>query len=89
MGCADVSGEFELIERITSGLTVLDDVILPVGDDAAVLRFSGDTVVTTDLLIENVHFKRQWSPARAVGRKAVAVNVSDVEAMGRGRARSS
>lgn len=82
MGCADVAGEFELIERITGGLSVGDDVLLGVGDDAAVLRYAGDTVVTTDLLIENVHFKRQWSPARAVGRKAVAVNVSDVEAMG-------
>lgn len=77
-----MSGEFELIDRITADLEVRDDVLLPVGDDAAVLRLSGDTVVTTDMLIENVHFKRQWSPARAVGRKAVAVNVSDVESMG-------
>ncbi len=75
-------GEFELIDRITRDIAVGGDVLLTVGDDAAVLRLSGDTVVTTDLLIENVHFKRQWSTARAVGRKAVAVNVSDVEAMG-------
>ncbi|CAL8977777.1 Thiamine-monophosphate kinase [Tessaracoccus sp. O5.2] len=77
-----MAGEFELIDRITEGLTVGDDVVLGVGDDAAVLAPSGNIVVTTDMLIENVHFRRAWSPARAIGRKAVAVNVSDVEAMG-------
>ena len=75
-------GEFELIEKITAGVVNGDDVVLPVGDDAAVLDLKGHTVVSTDMLIENVHFKRAWSPARAVGRKSVAVNVSDIEAMG-------
>ena len=77
-----MTGEFELIDTITRGLVVGDDVVLSVGDDAAVLNLQGHTVVSTDMLIENVHFKRQWSPARAVGRKSVAVNVSDIEAMG-------
>ena len=75
-------GEFELIARVTEGLEANDDVVLSVGDDSAVVSLKGDTVVCTDILIENVHFKRQWSPAHAVGRKAVAVNVSDLEAMG-------
>lgn len=75
-------GEFELIARVTEGLEVSSDVVVSVGDDSAVVALQGDTVVCTDILIENVHFKRQWSPAHAVGRKAVAVNVSDLEAMG-------
>ncbi|AQP44614.1 thiamine-phosphate kinase [Tessaracoccus flavus] len=77
-----MSSEFELIDTITAGVVVGDDVVVPVGDDAAVLSLAGHTVVTTDMLIENVHFKRQWSSARSIGRKAIAVNVSDLEAMG-------
>lgn len=77
-----MAGEFELISEITAGLGLGADVRLGPGDDAAVLRPSGDVVVTTDVLIENVHFKQAWSTAQQVGRKAVAVNVSDVEAMG-------
>ncbi len=74
--------EFALIDQIVEGITATDDVVLGPGDDAAVLRPTGDIVVTTDILVENVHFKRQWSSARSLGRKAVAVNVSDVESMG-------
>lgn len=75
-------GEFELISDVTADLNVGEDVILGVGDDAAVLRPAGDVVVTTDMLVEGIHFKQNWSPAFQIGRKAVAVNVSDVESMG-------
>ena len=77
-----MSAEFEMIAELTDGLAFGSDVRLGPGDDAAVLVPRGDIVITTDVLIENVHFKRSWSPAFQTGRKAVAVNVSDVEAMG-------
>lgn len=75
-------GEFELIADVTADLPAGDDVLLGVGDDAAVLRPAGDVVVTTDMLVDGIHFRQNWSPAFQIGRKAVAVNVSDVESMG-------
>ncbi len=57
-------------------------LIRGIGDDAAVLAGDGKTVVTTDLLIEDVHFKLDRTPPRLLGRKSVAVNVSDLSAMG-------
>ncbi|WP_296139281.1 thiamine-phosphate kinase [uncultured Tessaracoccus sp.] len=77
-----MSGEFELIAELTRDLPVSPAVSLGVGDDAAALRLEGEAVVTTDILVEDVHFRRTWSDAQQVGRKAVGVNVSDVEAMG-------
>ena len=57
---------------------------LGIGDDAAVIEPARNAldVLTTDSLIEDVHFKRAWTSARAIGAKAVAVNLSDLAAMG-------
>lgn len=75
-------GEFGLIDALTAGLTMPDAVSVGPGDDCAVFAPRGQVVVSTDAMIEDVHFKRVWSGAGDVGRKAVAAAVADVEAMG-------
>ncbi|TDP97467.1 thiamine-phosphate kinase [Labedaea rhizosphaerae] len=79
---ADV-GEFGVISRITAGLRQPPSTLLGPGDDAAVIAASdGRVVASTDVLVENVHFRLDWSNPDHVGRKAVAVNLADVAAMG-------
>lgn len=75
-------GERALIEALTADLPPAEDVLLGPGDDAAVLAVEGPVVTSVDVLVENVHFKLGWSEPADVGRKAVAVNVADLEAMG-------
>ena len=75
--------EFELIERIKRRVSLRDDVMLGIGDDAAVLRVPADheLVVTADTLNAGVHFPVETVPFD-VGWKALAVNLSDLAAMG-------
>ncbi len=75
--------EFGLIERYFSGLGASrDDVSLGTGDDAALVQAGGETLaLAVDTLIEDVHFPAD-APARSVGHKLLAVNLSDLAAMG-------
>lgn len=75
-------GEFALISQITRDLAVPPNVTVGVGDDCAVFAPLGQAAVSTDAMIEDVHFKRAWSSPHDVGRKAVASSVADLEAMG-------
>src|SRR5215217_4530000 len=75
-------GEFPLIAAITERLPLANDVRVGPGDDAAVLAIEDTVATSVDVLVEGVHFRRDWSEPRDVGRKAVAVNVADLEAIG-------
>ncbi|GGG38689.1 thiamine-phosphate kinase [Bizionia arctica] len=76
-------GEFGLIDHLTKNFTIKQtSTIKGIGDDAAVLEFNkGQIVVTTDMLVEGVHFDLSYMPLKHLGYKAIVVNLSDVYAM--------
>jgi thiamine-monophosphate kinase len=76
-------GEFGLIEHLTKNIELKNaSSILGVGDDAAVIdHFGKQTVITTDLLVEGIHFDLIYTPLKHLGYKSVIVNLSDIYAM--------
>jgi thiamine-monophosphate kinase len=76
-------GEFALIERIRRRTPIGRGVRLGIGDDAAWVEHpAGSSLITADLLIEDIHFNLQWTSLSDLGHKSLAVNLSDIAAMG-------
>src|ERR1700682_5121147 len=76
-------GEFGLIEHLTKNIELQNaSSIVGVGDDAAVVdHFGKQTVITSDMLIENIHFDLMYTPLKHLGYKSVVANISDIYAM--------
>ncbi len=75
-------GEFPFLRRLRDRVPVDPRVLLDLGDDCAALSLPGTTLLTTDAMIENVHFRLEWTSFAALGEKAFTVNASDIAAMG-------
>lgn len=78
-------GEFGLIKELTKNFEIKHkSTVLGIGDDCAILDYSGEdteALITTDLLLEGIHFDLTYVPLRHLGYKAAVVNFSDVYAM--------
>lgn len=84
MNISDI-GEFALIDKIGKAFNTQDNnIIVGIDDDAAALKLSGEvsTLFTTDMLVEDIHFKTSYISPCQLGEKALIVNISDIAAMG-------
>src|SRR5213594_2878053 len=83
-----MKSEFEFIKRIRAEAArhsgVSADLVCGIGDDTAIIseREGRETLITTDLLVEDIDFKLCYAPPRCLGHKALAVSLSDIAAMG-------
>jgi thiamine-monophosphate kinase len=75
-------GERELLHHIQARVPAVAGVVVGIGDDAAAVEVGPFALVTTDSLVEGVHFMREATPPRLLGRKALSVNLSDIAATG-------
>ncbi len=75
-------GERALLRRLAARVPSAAGVVVGIGDDAAALEIGPFALVTTDCLVERIHFERDTAPPRLLGRKALTVNLSDIAAMG-------
>src|SRR5262250_2102783 len=76
-------GEFGLIERVRRATPKSRGVLLGIGDDAAwIVNETRSCLITSDVLIEGIHFNLEWTPLFDLGYKTLAVNLSDIAAMG-------
>ena len=87
MKIKEIGGEFALIDRLAQiAPTQSTDLVVGMGDDAAVIRVAPEPapyqLVTTDILVSERHFKKDWASARQIGIKSAECNISDIAAMG-------
>ena len=75
-------GEKALLRRIRSRIKGARGVLVGIGDDAAAVETGAVSLITTDSLVEGIHFRRGFGPDALIGRKALSVNLSDIDAMG-------
>jgi thiamine-monophosphate kinase len=77
-------GESQIISLIKKRARADDQVLVGIGDDAAIIKTGGamDLIACSDLMVEGVHFRCEWGEPRLIGHKALAVTLSDVAAMG-------
>lgn len=76
-------GEFQLIEHLSKDITIKNkETIKGIGDDAAILNYDDSRIVmSSDMLVEGIHFDLSYMPLKHLGYKAIAVNISDIAAM--------